>query len=569
MRVPAPARPGRALVVLTVVVAAALVLAGCVSIPTSGPIGSGDVVVTEPGTAFPVANAPDPDAGPEQIIGGFLSAVDAGLYDEFQVARQFLTLSASSRWDPRARVVVYEGGGPEIVLQDDDTYLVTVPVKATLDQGGRYVEAPSGVREELAVELARTADDQWRISTPPDGVLISAPTFDQIYRRTPVYFASTDLTHLVPDVRWFPARYQASSAVEALLAGPSPWLRDAVLTGAPEGARLSATAVTVTRGVAQVDLTPQARQASAADRGLLQVQLEATLERLPGVLVNQVQVTVSGVASERPLTPELVRDPVPLPGPFVVIEDRLALLDAGEIVPLEDTAPLEGLEVTGLAVAPDGQARVVRDGVDRLVVLPTDGSEAVELHAGRSLVRPSVDRHGWVWTGERSSSGSLLALRPTGAAVDVTAEWLDGRVLRSLQVSRDGVRVAIVSSGADGGPVLDVAAVVRDDDGTPRLVSAPLTLGPSLTDVTQAVWVDEATVAVLGSTAAQTPPAVHLVPLGGPLSSLAPVEDTVWIAAGRGERAVYLRTETGELHLRQNQGWAVIAEDVLVAAYPG
>jgi hypothetical protein len=560
-------RVGRRRMSVLVAAVLSLLLVGCVGIPTEGPIGTGEAVAPEPGSIIPLANDPDPEASPEEIVAGFLSAAAAGLYDDFTVARKFLTLTAASGWDPRARVVVYEGGGPRIEPPDGGTVAVTVPVEATLDKGGRYTEAAPSAEEEARFRVEQDTSGQWRISELDDGVLISRPTFDQLYRQVPVYFASRDRKHLVPDVRWFPNRNQATSAVEALLAGPSPWLRDAVVTGAPEGARLSSAAVTVNRGVAQVELTAEARLAGAGDRGLLLAQLDATLQRLPGVLVNQVQVSIAGVAAEPPVVPQLLRDPAPAPGPYLLREDTLWLLERGTALPVEGVPPLEDMEADRPAAGYDGRYLAVRDGRSTVVLL-TPGAEPVELLNGRELVAPSFDRFGWVWSGERGSDGTLLAGRSGGAVVEVAVDWLDGRSLRSVRVSRDGSRVALVSSGPEG-PVLDVAAVVRDDNGTPRLVGQPLTLAPGLADVTQVVWVDEATVAVLGADSARGPAAMHLVPVGGPTRSLPAVEGAVGIAAGRGDRALYVLTEDGVLFLHQNQSWGIVAEDVQGATYPG
>ena len=72
-------------------VVAVLLSAGCVGIPTSGPIQDGNTVVEEPGLGVALANDPEVDAGPQQILTGFLSAGAGGLADEFVVARKFLT----------------------------------------------------------------------------------------------------------------------------------------------------------------------------------------------------------------------------------------------------------------------------------------------------------------------------------------------------------------------------------------------------------------------------------------------------------------------------------------------
>ncbi|WP_225753675.1 LpqB family beta-propeller domain-containing protein [Actinotalea sp. Marseille-Q4924] len=554
-------------VVVAVLLAVVTALAGCAAIPTDGPIGTGEVVVRQPGAPVPLAIEPEPDATPEQIIGGFLRAVDAGIFDEFATARQFLTFQASAGWDPRARAVVYQGGGPDIVRQDEDTVLVTVPVAATIDGGGRLAEAPPSTREEVAFELTQGAEGQWRISALEDGVLLSSPTFEQFYRRTPVYFATTDLEYLVPDVRWFPTRNQATAAVEALLAGPSPWLRDAVVTGVPDGARLSTTAVTVERGTALVDLSVEARLASAPERALLQAQLDATLMRQQGVLVNDVQMLIAGVPVDPPAVPDLAVDPPPGAGPYVLVDGVLGLLERGTLVPAEGVAPLPP-EANSPAVQSGDGLVVVRLGSSQVAAVPSDGTAPVPLLTGTSLVAPSVDRFGWAWTAERSSAGLLRAARADGTTVDVELPWLAGRTVVALDVAADGARVAITSTGAEGAAV-DVAGIARMEDGTPRQSGEPLPLAPALVEVGAVAWVDEVTLGVLGRTTSQAAATVHLLEVGGRTSALPLVDDAVGLAAGRGERGLYVLSADGALHARQGQSWAVVAEGIDGVTFPG
>nr|WP_297425653.1 LpqB family beta-propeller domain-containing protein [uncultured Actinotalea sp.] len=561
---PSRARATRAVVVL---LAAVVALAGCATIPTSGPIGTGEVVVRQPGAPVPLAIAPEPDAPPEQIVGGFLRAVDAGIFDEFATARQFLTFQASSGWDPRARTVVYQGGGPDIARQEDGTVLVTVPVAATIDAGGRLSEAAPSTREEVAFELRQGDDDQWRISALEDGVLLASPTFEQFYRRTPVYFATVDLQYLVPDVRWFAARNQATAAVEALLAGPSPWLRDAVRTGVPDGARLSTTAVTVERGVAQVDLSVETRLASAAERALLQAQLDATLMRQQGVLVNEVQMLIAGAPVDPPAVPELTVNPIPGEGPYVLAGGVLGLLERGTVVPVEGVAPLPD-GAGSPALEPGGGVVAVRLGAGEVAVVPTDGGPPFPVLTGTALVAPSVDRFGWVWSGERTSAGVLRAARADGTTVEVELPWLAGRTLQGLAVAVDGARLVVTSSGPEGAAV-DVAEVARMEDGTPRQSGEPLPLAPALVDVGPVVWVDEVTVGVLGRTGSQAAATVHLVEVGGLTSALPLVDEAVAIAAGRGERGLYVLGADGVLSVRQGQSWSVVAEGIQGVTFPG
>ena len=93
---------------------------------------------------------------------------------------------------------------------------------------------------------------------------MSEPIFDSVYRAAPLYFLTPDRGSLVPEVRWFPARNTATYAVRELLEGPSPWLRDAVRTGFPEGTRLAVESVPVdSDGTADVDLTTAVATADA------------------------------------------------------------------------------------------------------------------------------------------------------------------------------------------------------------------------------------------------------------------------------------------------------------------
>jgi len=64
-------------------------------------------------------------------------------------------------------------------------------------------------------------------------------------------------------------------------------------------------------------------------------------------------------------------------------------------------------------------------------------------------------------------------------------------------VSRDGARIAVLSSGSDG-LTLDVAAVMRDAKNRPQQLGAALGVGAPLVDATRVVWVDDTTLGVLG-----------------------------------------------------------------------
>jgi len=152
--------------------------------------------------------------------------------------------------------------------------------------------------------------------------------------------------------------------------------------------------------------------------------------------------------------------------------------------------------------------------------------------------------------------------------VVVAADWLQGRELRSMRVSRDGTRVAIVSVGPDMRADVQVASVVRDPQtGQPqRLSEERLTVGASLDDVTEVAWVDEITLAALGGSGVGDVPTVYRIPLGGPTQAL-PIQDGVTGLAAAKDR-LYILAE-GELLQQAGTGWTKVVADVRDPVFPG
>jgi hypothetical protein len=126
----------------------------------------------------------------------------------------------------------------------------------------------------------------------------------------------------------------------------------------------------------------------------------------------------------------------------------------------------------------------------------------------------------------------------------------------------------MVSSGADGVSV-DVAGVVRDDSGTPQRLGDRLRVGARLIDATDVTWVDETTLGVLGTSGTMTGPTVHLVTVGGATRALPSLESAVAVAAGRGERAVFVASASGELYTLRGTSWVAVATGVGSPAFPG
>jgi hypothetical protein len=221
-------------------------------------------------------------------------------------------------------------------------------------------------------------------------------------------------------------------------------------------------------------------------------------------------------------------------------------------------------------VSIDGQVHVVLRGTTNLLRLPADGSAPMAMLSGTGLLAPTIDRFNWTWTGEQLAGVGLVAVSPDGALVSVHADWLSVATVRSIAVSRDGSRIAVVSRTAlDRHPVVQVAAVLRDEDGRPQGLGAAVQVGSSMTDATQVEWANETTLAVLGLSGSLVVPSAHLVPVGGQSSSLPPVDGAVTVAAGLGVRAIYLADDDGTLFMRQGSSWTAVASGVRDPVFPG
>ena len=231
-------------------------LAACAAIPTAGPVEQGNAEVTEPSEIDVLAEGPQPGDTPVEIVDGFLAAGAAGASDNFVTARQYLAGEAKATWDPSAGVVVSGPVEPAPTASETEV-TIDVPVLARVNEVGVYAEAPPDGRESVTFGMVQNDADEWRIAATPPGLILQQEDFARSYRPASLYFLSPDEKFLVPEERWFPTKNLRTAIVRELLAGPSAWLQDAVVTAVPDGVELNPEAVLVDEeGVAVVRLAP-------------------------------------------------------------------------------------------------------------------------------------------------------------------------------------------------------------------------------------------------------------------------------------------------------------------------
>ncbi|MFC8798327.1 LpqB family beta-propeller domain-containing protein [Promicromonospora sp. NPDC057138] len=579
-------RAATAVVVAVVALSSVGALGACAQIPTSGPVRVGNAEVEPQADIAIVPQGPISDADPQGIVSGFLGAVVAATTspNEFQTAREFLTDDVAVKWDPEAAVrVVREPPVPQpfergVEVEGDDTVEVVVRATtiATLDSAGAYTEVGDPRELGYRFTLVRTGG-QWRISALDDGVLVPANLFANQYRATRLFFpAEGDMTSLVPDLRWFARRSWRTVAVEQTLAGPPEWLQGATQSLVPEGTQLASPSVRDTDGeeAVAVRLTEQISDAPADQRAVIAAQLSATLSEGAGRVVpvdmysGQNRLSVDAADVDLPVT---LTEPMALKGHDLYLVSDGALEPWGHDA--EESVDLSGMDPTALAVRPGAKPIVVRDGDDQIWdVTAEDGP--VSLFEGADLAAPSVDKFGNTWT---SGSAGKLRVAPEHDSgleeVTLKPEWLGGRTVISVSVAPEGSRVAIVSE-APSGTLVQVAGIVRDSDGTPMDLAAPLSVAASVDDIAEARWAGITTLALLtrdqeGVTGVWTAGVGGLAGTGGAARQLPGLTDVEQLAAGVTDQGMLVVTEGGHLEHEETGVWQPFAEDVDLVTYPG
>ncbi|CAN01090.1 lipoprotein LpqB [Clavibacter michiganensis] len=561
----APRRSARAAAV-ALVAACAVLLSGCVSIPSGGPVSEGDpaTVTDESGVSYQ-PDGPQAGDGPDDVIAGFVDAATSSA-DQYGVARQFLSSDFASRWDPFASVVVWEGQA-STSEEVDGTYSYSVTTIATVDGQGHYREVGSDQETRLSFQLVQERGE-WRIAKAPDGIALRSTYFREIFSAHALYFFDPTFSFLVPDLRFFVTRASQSVStriVKSLLQGPSPWLsQPAVVTAFPEGTQLASSAVTTAGGTPQVDLSTEARAADGVTQQRMKLQLRQSLSNIPSVLdvqmlVDGTPLTVADLGGRGP-----VKDPQAESRPLVLAQGQFGYLGGGEVAPLGTL----GTRVTALAadaatLSADGRQAAVRNASGVWSVGDGD-RDAVLLDTRPGLVAPSLDAQGYVWSTPASDPRGLVAWGPDGVGHPVAVSWTaTGRVV-SLEVARDGARVLVqLETGA--GPQLLVASIVRDGGVPISLTTTPLELLASPGTPLDATWVDELDVATL-TLAPDGERQVELHQVGGPSKDMGSAADGVSVTGANDESGLRVLTSAGALLTPRGSTWQQTATGVSFVA---
>ena len=567
-------------------------LSACGGIGTSTSVQPG--LEVRGGDVQPVrAFFPPPAKGASQrdIVLGFVRA-GAASDGNFDTARLFLTEDADKGWVPEGEVVLYSATTPlSVTNRTPDVAVLSGPVEASIGLDGRYLKAAGGAARRVEFQFARI-DGEWRISNVPKGFgrWITTSDLGRLLQPYSLHYLANDRRALVPDRRWFPPDHLATRLARAQLGDPPAYLGDAVRNDIPRGSRLTADSVSVTDGVARVDITGQV-PTDKTQRENVWAQLLSTLLQDPQV--QGVTIRVRDVTLELPDVDLPVRtiDQVGFPAPPVVPLGR-PMIRRGEsiyLLPSTSFVDRDPRKSGNVDVREDFHSLALSvDGTDIAAVDP-DGNGLSRFHGttryempfyGVRVGHPTYDTRSFLWAGgvglEEDSSKRLWtfsvapdpAKERQSAAVAVEAAWLAKRRVVESKPSPSGDRVAILHTAENGSDAqVAVTGVARDAGGRPVRLAEPLRLGSTLLDPAGLVWLSNTSVATLarrvGMTDQRRP---YVLSIDGEEQGLGETPKGISITSAGGERDILVTNSDGTVISRAGQQWLSLGQgtDVLV-----
>lgn len=552
-----------------------LLLVGCTTIPTSGPVES--LPVTVPPRGIEIApEPPQPGISPGRLIDGFLQAM-ADPEADYAVARQYLTKEAGKAWDPNVGARIYEGA----VTGDGRSFSLRGTRTGALDASGRFTAANGVISVDLNVA---EEDGEWRITHVPDGVLVSRFMFERYYSHATVYFMGAAGDLVIPDIIHVPEPLLTPARIlQSQIDGPSPAIAGVVRNALPRGVVLGGAGATVDQnGTAVVSLRNLPGSMSEELRRQLGAQLLWSLTAIPRVtglrvIDDGVQLELPGQDAEGVL--ELasqqgyqVLSRAATPDLFGVRDGEAGRVGtAGSFVAMGS----DGVRVSEVAASLDVALVAYIDENRRVVLVGPLGGQLTQVVPDLLEIRDAQFASGqlWVLGDDPSGRARLLRIDSQGGQTYVDTGALPGEIDR-FAIAQTGTRAAFVVR-VSGEPQL-VTATLGVSSGPVVVGSWPLLLmdesAGALHGITDISWSSETELAVLAGSAET--PSVYLAQMDGSavehLGPLAVVPTQVTALPRMGGDAVVIRSANGEVfRYEARTRWSPLDLKLSQVNYPG
>lgn len=552
-----------------------LAMAGCATIPTHGPVGKSDPLTPRNNSVYIDFEqfAPGDGASQESIVRGFIES-GTGITDDFQVARQYLAPKLAQSWAPDKSTLVYKDTFSVSPGAEKDTFVLTFDVVSTVDATGVLTPAKEGATESLNMKLVQV-DGQWRISEAPDGVGLTQANFETLFSPLALYFYDPTFTYGVPDIRWLVSRSSRTTTtiVKAMLSGPAPYLRGAVVSAFPNGISLERDSVPVNNGLAKVGLSAKALlDTSVKQRQQMHEQLLVTLQKSLNTvtevqfLADDRQVDMGGATDD---LSAMVIDSSVSTTQVALAKNELVTFNGTKAAPIPGMVSVAALAPATPAISYSGKEFAFKSGAGNQIYSVVPGQQPVVAVAGVALTPPSFAPNGWLWSAAGDGSGDVIAINPNddgkmGPPVLLRVPWLVGQEVSTLRISRDGTR-ALVISQSNGVSRVSITGIFKSGD-VPKELTPPLNL-PHTGTPSLGVWTGESSVAVMAPSAAD-PVTIEILDLARGPQKLDELVGLEWLTAGSGLRNIHAQSAAGYF-ANVSSSWDLIAKDLRQASFAG
>ena len=522
-------RPGRLTVVVTALVAAAMLASGCSVIPA----GNGPQPASVPGPPAGggpccglLVRPPQVRWNGSEVVSNFLLA-SAIVAHNYRVAREYLTGAAIHSWHPGAGVTILAAepslsdqggrgiagpGGKQIVL-------VAGQELARLSGTGQYIPAPGGAQAPTEEFTLRSVGGILKIDgLPSRELLLTNDLFRLVYAPRDLYYLGGRNGQLLPYPVYVPIQGTgpAATLVRDLINGPSGWLQGAARTAFPPESHLAGP-IQVFPGpsagrtaLVSIDVPPHSVDLN--ERAIaLQVVATLTSSAYGAPLFRGVKIEINGRLwpPQHPgqaLGQSFYQKYIPHAPPgakayYLTQDGGLRTLTAGSV---RGTAVLRAsgtgqVPLSRIAISPRGNELAGLGGPANMLYtgsLATSrdgkGQTLGQLHAqptGISFTSLSWDDLGDLWVTGRMHRKQGVWVLPGGQAPAVPVPPPPGAdQVTALRVAPDGNRVAMIVRA--GKSVQLELAAIRHDSNAFQLTSTTQ-LGPSLPPLTSLTWFGE------------------------------------------------------------------------------
>ncbi|MFC6561660.1 GerMN domain-containing protein, partial [Actinoplanes utahensis] len=222
-----------------------------------------------------------------QFVNNYLRAA-AGDYDgALERVKQFMSPAARARFSPAATLRVIRLTSSPLLDAGQERVSIDYELVGTLGKNGLLEPAAerSNTVSRYEFGLEEVTGDGLYVTNAPPFLLLSDTALADFYDERTIYFWNTERTGLVPDVRYLlndvPIEQEPTVILNWLIAGPAPWLRDAVEV-LPDGTKLEGKVPEIDQDRLVITLSAQALPTEGTEQALdrLRRQVQWSLRRL-------------------------------------------------------------------------------------------------------------------------------------------------------------------------------------------------------------------------------------------------------------------------------------------------